>query len=101
MKYIQDSSVPELKEKYSEHHGFIFKSSNKSSDRSIESLAGILKNQGITKEFPVLVAKLDHGIVFVYEDFDGPRFWQIADHARAFMGLDIQPLCFFLNGAEG
>ena len=101
MNYIKEATISELKRDHSERHGFLFKSSNNSSNQSIEALAGVLKKQGIAKSFPLLVARLAAGIVFVYEDFDGPRFWQLADYAGKFMGIEVVPLVFFLSQAQG
>lgn len=98
--YIKETTISDLKKEHSDKHGFLFRASNKSSDDSIANLAGVLKLQGITRHWPLLVTRLEQGIVFVYEDFDGPRFWQIADHAKHFMGIECVPLCFFLNGVK-
>ena len=100
MDYIKETSISELKEKYGQNHGFILLSSNKSSDRSIENLAQSIKSFGITREFPVLVTRLEQGVVFVYDEFDGPRFWRLAEQAEMILGIKTFPLCFFLRDVE-
>ena len=89
--------MAELKDKYGGHHGFVFLNSNSSSDRSIENLANTLKNEGFTRDLPILVTRLKQGIAFVYESMDGPRFWQTAGHMGDFAGIQVVPLCFFLK----
>jgi hypothetical protein len=97
MNYIKNTSIEELKRDFSDNHGFVFLNSNSSSDRSIETLAQTLKNQGITSDLPVLVTRLEHGIAFVYNDFDSPQFYERSDQIEMMTGIKIIPLFYYLK----
>jgi hypothetical protein len=95
--YIKNSSLEELKEKYSGHHGFAFIHNGTTTDASIENAANVLRNQGFTKDFPLLATQIGNAIIFVYESMDGPYFFQRAEHLQ-FMGAGkVVPLLFFLR----
>ena len=89
----------ELKEKYSNRHGFVFKSGVQSSDKAIEHLCNTLVQYKITKELPEVVVKLEPGVtVFVYkDDFDGPAFFQKATIATQVGVCNIDSLYAFLK----
>lgn len=96
-EYIKNIDLKELKNTYLGNHGFVFTCANQVSDQSIEKLTIVLKNQGISRENPVLVTRIGQSIVFVYDDFDGPRFFQQADNFNMLGMANIEPLLFFLN----
>jgi len=95
--YIKNVSIEELREKYFERHGFAFVSPFPSSDEGIERLAQTLRNQGISRDFPLLVTRINNATVFVYENLDAPYFFKKSEHLQ-FMGLgNVIPLVFFLK----
>lgn len=97
MDFIKNISIEDLKKDYSGNHGFVFLHSNISSDQSIGNLALLLKNQGISRGFPILVSRLPHGIAFVYEDFDAPYFFSVSDQIQQMTGIEIIPLFYYLQ----
>lgn len=78
---FKDVSLEDLRKDYKTRHGFVLKSSYKSSDESIEKLCNNLISFGITKEYPEFVSRVgEECIVFVYgDDFDSPTFLKRAD----------------------
>ena len=95
--YIKNTSLKDLKTKYGENHGFIFLTHHALPDSSIESLANIIKKVDISTNLPLLVTRVEAGIVFIYEILDAPRFFQIAQHCQEMFGFDIRPSSLWLR----
>lgn len=96
-EYIKNSTLEEIKESYGSNHGFVFLSNMDLSEREIESMAETLKTQAISKDYPVLAAKIGNGVFFVYDEFDGPKFFFLADKFNMFGIARIEPLLLFLK----
>jgi len=95
--YIKNIPLKEIKEKHFENHGFAFITPHQCSDEGIVRFAEMLRNQGISRDFPLLVSRNGNAIIFVYEHLDAPYFFGRAEHVQ-FLGLGkVIPLVFFLK----
>lgn len=97
MEWLKDISLSDLKALYRGFHGFVLHSSQRSSERSLEALAEIIRNSGITKDWPLLATYFDGGFIFVYKEMNAPAFWVRADFFNQTGMGNIEPLMFFLN----
>ncbi len=80
-------TVEELKKDYLNRHGFLFFSTVKCSNDSIESLCQVLIDKDITPEYPELVSRIDENhTVFIYNIFDSPAFILKAYRICQFVG---------------
>ncbi len=84
---IQNITREELVGKYKDNHGFAFVCAHPISDRSIINLADTLIQQGITQSQPLAVTRYKQSIIFVYDDFDGPKFFATAQHFEMICGV--------------
>lgn len=95
---IENKSREEIKEKYNTNHGFAFISSSPVADQSIERLVGVLMKTEVAPQPPILISRIDNAIVFVYEEMDTPKFFQMATHfEQMFRVAKVVPLFHYLN----
>jgi hypothetical protein len=95
--YIKQIPLKEVKELYFENHGFVINSKFPVRESGIINLVNSIKNAGISKDFPILVTQDGDNTIFVYGEFNGPQFFQKADHFEMMGFAQIIPLLFFLK----
>jgi hypothetical protein len=97
MEWLKQTSLSDLKALYSGFHGFVFHSSIRSSEQTLEALAENIRKAGITNDYPLLATYFDGGFIFVYKEMDAPSFWAKADFFNQTGMGNVEPLLFFLN----
>lgn len=75
---IENISAEEIREKYSQNHGFAFISAQRVSDEAAYRLADTLIKAGIASKLPLLITRYEQSVIFVYDDFNGPEFFNKA-----------------------
>jgi hypothetical protein len=99
---FKDINIQELKEKYSERHGFVFAANAVCNRNNCDSVASIVKSKGFTDYLPEFVVELNsQTFVFVYPveaNFECGTFFAATKHAEmAFGAFKIDILKGFLN----
>ena len=97
MEWLKQTSLSDLKTLYSGFHGFVFHSSIRSSESSLESLAANIIKSGVTNDYPLLATYFDGGFIFVYQEMDAPSFWAKIEFFHQMNVARVEPLIWFLN----
>lgn len=98
--YIKETPLNEIIDQYFDNHGFVLLADYEIPERAIIQLAENIKKQGISNENPLLVTRVKNGVLFAYDDFDGPTFFQVADHCGMFCNVKVVPLYFYLKNKK-
>ena len=97
MEWLKQTSLSNLKALYSGFHGFVFHSSIRSSEQTLEALAENIRKAGITNDYPLLATYFDGGFIFVYQEMDAPSFWAKTEFFHQMNVARVEPLIWFLN----
>ena len=99
---FKEHTLDHLKYYYDERHGFVFQAGRPFKDTSIENMCNVMIEQGITKEQPEFVTRLDpHTFVVVYAEgisFNSGEFYARAKHPMLQNVCRVDTLAAFLKG---
>jgi hypothetical protein len=84
---IKNITAEEIKTTYRDNHGFAFVSAQPVSDDAIYRLADSLIQFNIATKHPIVVTRYQQGVVFIYDDFDAPKFFAKAQFAEHVLGI--------------
>ena len=88
---FKDISIQELKQNYSERHGFIFAANAPCNRNNCDKMAEVIKNKGFTDSLPEFCVELNNQtFVFVYPpqcEFQSGPFLQTAKHTEMAFGM--------------
>lgn len=99
---FKELSAQELKEKYSNRHGFIFKAAGPCNPNNCDKVAYLVKEKGFAEEMPEFVTVLQPNLfAFVYPEnsvFYCGSFFQTAQQMSAGFGVfQVDILSAFLK----
>jgi hypothetical protein len=95
---IKNITREELLTTYKDNHGFAFLSKHAIRDSSIYALADTLIAAKITSSKPIAVTRYKESVIFIYNDFNGPEFFQRASFFEQAYGVArIVPFLEYVN----
>lgn len=98
---FKNLTIPQLKEKYSERHGFVFAASSPCDNYYCDKVSDEIKrNNGSDSDIEFVVELSPQIFVFVYPDgasFQSGRFYQHTHNLGLVMGFKIDMLANFLK----
>lgn len=97
LDYLKETPIKDVIDLYYTNHGFVFLCNYEVAESSVEKLVAEIKKHDISKENPVLVAPVEGGFLFVYDDFDSPTFFRVAGNCCMFCEAEITPLHLYLK----
>lgn len=99
---VQKYTLHEVKEKYSDRHGFMFRGSSDCNVNSTKLVCSLIKDKGISEHLPELIAQLDNRtFCFIYPEktyFKSGLFFEITRGLSMMVGVfEIDILNAFLK----